>query len=331
VVILQQMRKDPVSDRWVIIAQDRALRPGAGKKVVAQKSNDDHCPFEPGMEQETPGSRLVYEKDGRWTLRVVDNKYPALSVQEPFAEKTRGVYVSSQGYGYHEVVIESPDHEEKIWSMKPKKLDEIITAYIQRSIEISCDKNIKYIQIFKNYGRQAGATIDHPHSQIVATPTVPVSTSYELKGAERYYKDNKKCVFCDILTQEESEGERIIFQNPGFIAFEPFASRFPYETWIMPRNHSDSFLCLRDDGQSVRNLSYALKGSFELLYRLLGDFPFNLVLHTSPFCSETQRYYHWYFEIIPRLYNLAGFEWGTGYNINSIPPEKAAYELKSLK
>jgi len=209
------------------------------------------------------------------------------------------------------------------------EVEEIIWAYLQRFNEIKKDRKIKYIQIFKNHGTNAGASLKHPHSQLIATPIIPIFIEEELKGAKTFYNLKNECIFCAIIEQEKKDEFRIVEENDNFLSFEPFAPRFPYETWILPKKHYSNFGDL--DDILVKDFAKILKNTILRLNILLGDIPYNYMIHTSPFDNIDNPYYHWHLEIIPRLTKAAGFEWGAGFFINSISPENAAQNLKSLE
>ncbi|WGS65846.1 galactose-1-phosphate uridylyltransferase [Marinitoga aeolica] len=330
---MPEYRKDPITNRWVIIASERSNRPM--DKVVSTVSKKEFCPFDSGNEHLTPPEILAFRpenskpNDENWWLRVVPNKFPAVTQDTLPKLIKNGIYFSIEGYGYHEVIIETPEHNSTIAYMSNFEVEEIIWAYLQRFNEIKKDKKIKYVQIFKNYGRNAGASLSHPHSQLIATPIIPIFIEEELKGAKTYFNIKKRCIFCSIIQQEKEEKVRIIEENDSFISFEPFAPRFPYETWIIPKEHSSNFGDLNT--KLVKNFAKILKTTLLRLNILLGDIPYNYMIHTSPFDNIENHFYHWHLEIIPRLTNAAGFEWGSGFFINSVSPENAAQNLKSLE
>lgn len=329
---MQELRKDSVTKRWVIISKERANRP-------QNKRNNNHiienfCPFDYGNEHLTPSEILAFRNQGTkkddsgWWVRVVPNKFPALKNQTDLRKSAEGMYDKITGYGYHEVIIETPEHNTSLSSMNVNQIREILWSYIKRFNSIKKDKNIKYIQIFKNSGKDAGATLAHPHSQLIATPIVPYNILDEVEGSQAYYKFKERCVFCDMVSEELSSKKRLIFQTEHFIVFTPYASRFPYEVCILPKLHEYNFGQLEDELDKVNDLSEVIKDIFIRLDTELSNPPFNFLIHTSPFIDGTNKFYHWHIEIIPRLSNIAGFEWGTGFYINSVPPEIAAEKLR---
>ncbi|AEX85873.1 galactose-1-phosphate uridylyltransferase [Marinitoga sp. 1135] len=333
---MPEYRKDPITNRWVIISSERSNRP-IQKIERKEISEEIFCPFDKGNEHLTPPEILAFKpenskpNDENWWIRVVPNKFPAVIPDISPKFKKNGIYYSLDGYGYHEVIIESQKHHHKIYNMSEKEVEEIIWAYLIRFNEIKKDKKIKYIQIFKNYGSDAGASLEHPHSQLIATPIIPIYIEEELKGAKNFYSLKKKCIFCSIIEQEKIDNIRIIEENEHFIAFEPFAPRFPYETWIIPKEHSSDFGILRKFPEKVKSFAEILQHTVYNLYSLLGDIPYNYMIHTSPFDNLNNNFYHWHLELIPRLTHAAGFEWGSGFFINSISPEVAAKNLKKQR
>lgn len=330
-VILNELRKDPVTRRWVIISSERSKRPN--NYHYDEAINDIFCPFDYGNENSTPEEIFSIRKDSTqknksgWNLRVVPNKFPALTTEQNFLKSGHGMYDKTSAYGYHEVIIETPEHNTSFALMKKEQISLVIKGYIERYNEIKKDKSIKYIQIFKNSGKRAGASLVHPHSQLIATPIVPYTIYEELKGAEEYFKFKDRCVFCDMIHQEIFEKSRIIMKTKNFICFAPYASRFPYELMILPIEHNEDFGSLKGKDSEIDEISEIFSHVFRKFRDILGNPSYNLVLHTAPFVNNVSDYYHWHFEIIPRTTNIAGFEWGTGFYINTVPPEQTALDL----
>jgi UDPglucose--hexose-1-phosphate uridylyltransferase len=328
---MPELRKDPIIGRWVIIATERQKRPVAFPKAV-EKSKGGFCPFCPGNESYTPPEVLSYRPAGSakdqagWWVRVVPNKFPALKIEGEPNRVGEGMFDKMNGIGAHEVVIETPNHDLSIADMSEKEVEEIIWAFRDRTIELRKDKRFRYILIFKNQGRGAGATLDHPHSQIIALPIVPKRVTEEMAGAEKYYEYKERCVFCDIIRQERKDHLRIIEENDTFVAFIPFASRFPYEACIIPKSHESYFNDIQKNGAA--DLAKVLRNVLKQYKEVLGDPDYNFIIHTTPFENGPLSYYHWHLEAIPRLTTVAGFEWGTGFFINPVPPEDAAAELR---
>lgn len=330
---MPELRKDPVIERWVIIATERAKRPSAYVTRGEQKKRG-FCPFCAQNETHTPPEVLSYRSGNTkkdtpgWWIRVVPNKFPALEVEGQPKRMGIGMYDKINGIGAHEVIIETPEHDLSIADLPIKQVEEIIWAYRDRSIDLRKDKRFKYILIFKNHGREAGASLDHPHSQLIALPIVPKRVQEEVTGAEKYYQYKKRCVFCDIINQELSDNIRIVAENDTFLCILPFASRFPFETWILPKEHECYFNDLQKNG--VTELAGILRTTLRKIKYTLNDPPYNYLIHTTPFENGATPFYHWHIEIIPKLTSVAGFEWGTGFYINPTPPEDAAQYLSEV-
>ncbi len=332
---MPELRKDPVIKRWVIIATERAKRPsdfGAVKPVVKKGG---FCPFDYGNEHLTPPEVLAFRppdskpNEPGWWIRVVPNKFPALDPSIKLKRRGIGMYDTISGMGAHEIVIETPDHNLSMADMEQKQVQEIVWAYKDRYDVLSKREEIRYVLIFKNYKREAGASLEHSHSQIIATPIVPKRVEEELTGAKEYYDYKERCVFCDIINQELSDGKRIVEENDAFIAIEPFAARFPFETWILPKEHKNNFGKITND--EVNQFAEVLRLVLKRLKKVLNDPPFNFIIHSSPVDDRGKEYYHWHLELMPRLTKVAGFEWGSGFYINPTPPEDAAKFLREVE
>jgi UDPglucose--hexose-1-phosphate uridylyltransferase len=232
------------------------------------------------------------------------------------------------GVGAHEVIIETPDHQRTLYELSEKEIEDVLWAYRDRIMDLKKDTRFRYVVIFKNYGRQAGATLEHTHSQIVALPIVPRNIVNELRGAKEYYEYKERCIYCDIIRQEQGDGRRLVYENPDFVVLEPWAPRFPFETWVLPKQHASAF----EDSQKQEysNLASALRVTLRKLASALDRPAYNFILHTSPFQERQSPYYHWHIEISPKLTPVAGFEWGSGFYINPTPPEEAAAALRDV-
>jgi UDPglucose--hexose-1-phosphate uridylyltransferase len=331
---MPELRKDPITNRWVIIATERAKRPMDFGKMP-EEAKGAFCPFDYGNEYTTPPELLSFRpKDSQpnlpgWWIRVVSNKFPALEPNLKMERYGHGMYDAMTGFGYHEIVIETPDHNATIATCEAKQVEEMIWAYKARYNVLAKDQGIKYILIFKNHKRDAGASLAHSHSQIIATPIIPKRVQEELTGAQTYFQYKERCVFCDIIYQERMESVRIVEETEQFISINPYASRFPFETWIMPKKHSHDF---GEIGETqVQEFALILKKSLLRIYKSLDNPPYNFLLHTSPTTGEGKTFFHWHLEIVPRLTKVAGFEWGSGFYINPTPPEDAAKYLKGVE
>ena len=332
---MPELRKDPVTGHWVIISTDRQKRPNAFRLERPVVLGRDQCPFCPGREALTPPEILSYRQNGGapnspgWEVRVVPNKFPALQVEGTLDRTGEGMFDRMNGIGAHEVIIETPDHDRTLAAMSEAEIERVLWAYRERMVDLKRDIRLRYILVFKNHGGAAGATIEHTHSQLIALPIVPDFVREEIEGARRHFVAKERCVFCDILHQELTDTRRIIFENADIVALSPYAPRFPFETWLLPKRHGARFEeAARHEFES---LARALKSVLQRMDRALEFPPFNLIVHTSPFSEDTTDVYHWHLEIMPKLSRVAGFEWGTGFYINPTSPEEAAEVLRAVR
>ena len=333
---MPELRKDPVVGRWVIISTERSRRPTNFQPVSHEKSGD-FCPFCTGNEDKTPPEVWAHRDGGGapntpgWQVRVVPNKFPALQIEGSLDRRGEGLYDKMHGVGAHEVVIEGPQHDMDLADLPVEHLQKVLTAYRERCLDLHRDRRFRYVLIFKNHGPAAGATLEHTHTQLIATPIIPLILQEELEGSRRYFELKERCIFCDIVAQEtdENNGRRVVSLTEHFLAVEPFAPRFPFETWILPRRHRASFPSMSDEAE-LRGLAEILKDTLQRLNRALDRPPYNFVIHTAPVSEGDVDYYHWHLEIMPKLTRVAGFEIGSGFYINPTPPEDAAQYLRDL-
>lgn len=333
---MPELRKDPIIGRWIIIAVERAKRPKDFGGKSKSRGSLDSCPFCPGNEDKTPPEILALPTNGRepntpgWSLRVVPNKFPALQIEGDLNREGIGMYDQMNGVGAHEVIIDSPNHNNTPAELSESEVEQIIWAYKSRIIDLSRDSRFKYTLIFKNEGKVAGASLEHPHSQLIATPIVPKRVKEELRGSRAYFEYKDRCVYCDIVRQELRDGDRIIDQDEDFLAFCPYASRFPFEVCLIPKQHKPHFAKI--NSEEITSLARMLRGVLIRTRDVLEGPPYNYMLHTSPLSlSHEVEDYHWHIEIIPRLVKVAGFEWGSGFYINPTPPEEAAKYLREVE
>jgi UDPglucose--hexose-1-phosphate uridylyltransferase len=332
---LPELRRDPVTGRWVIIAAERAKRPQDFPPIENTRMTEEGrrtCPFCPGREDKTPPEILAYRPDGSgpnksgWTVRVVPNKYPALQIEGDLDRRGEGLYDRMNGIGAHEVIVETPDHDATLGTMPAAQTALMTRAIMDRITDLEKDVRFKYIQIFKNVGEAAGASLEHPHCQLIATPVVPKRVTEELEGALTYFKYKERCVYCDILRQESKDQKRLIFADDLFVTAAPYAPRFPFEALITPRRHMSSFKNMAPE--EVKAFAVHLNLLIAKLEAALQTPPYNFVLHTSPCGQDDLDHYHWHLEVIPKLSKVAGFEWGTGFYINPTIPEQTAADLR---
>ena len=333
---MPELRRDPVVGRWVIIATERSRRPTNFTSTPAPKGSG-FCPFCPGHEDKTPPEVYAVRPGSTpantpgWQVRVIPNKFPALEIEGDLDRRGEGMYDKMNGVGAHEVVIETPLHDADLADLPASHIELVLTSYRERLNDLHKDKRLRYVLVFKNHGEQAGATLDHSHTQLIAMPIVPRILQEELDGARRYYESKERCVFCDIVAQEieQDGGRRVVSMSDRFVALEPFAPRFPFETWILPRRHGASFQELGGPEETAE-LAAILKDTLERLNRALDRPPYNFVIHTSPVNDGELAYYHWHIEIMPKLTRVACFEIGSGFYINPTTPEDAAHYLREI-
>ncbi|MEM2309709.1 MAG: DUF4921 family protein [Candidatus Bathyarchaeia archaeon] len=338
-MVMNELRKDYILDRWVVIASQRRRRPSDYiVEGIRYERGGGLCPFCPGNEHSTPPATLLYviedgvlkkarDEDGDrrrdWIVRCIPNLYPAFTPPNPEQARppwSESQHVSMGALGHHEVLIESPDHNEHPGSARISQLVHVINALRDRFSYFMGKNYVKYVSIFRNHGASAGASLSHAHSQIIATPIIPKTVGEEIASSRRYYERKGRCVFCDII-DVETRSERFIWENGGFVVFAPWAPANPFEFWIFPKSHQPSILELAED--EIRCLAEALRVSLGGLRSLLNDPPYNLGFHMIP-----KEHYHWHIEVYPKLAVWAGFEKSTGIYINTMPPEESAKDLR---
>ncbi len=329
---MSEFRLDPVSGQRVIIAENRASRPHEFQTSPVRIANES-CPFCAGNEHETPTAVATYPQtspagaDADWQVRVVPNKYPAVQLDEPAATSECGMFHTSSGAGLHEVIIESPQHHVSFSQLGDEQAALVMVTYRDRILAHAKGGRVNYVQIFKNCGPAAGATLEHVHSQLIGLPDTPLVVASELENCRR--KAHGDCLFFRMLAEESAAELRIVTQTENFVAFCPFASRFAFETWILPRRHASDFQALDDN--SCVELAAFLKTVICRLEDALQRPAYNYSLHTAPLDAPRLGSYHWHIKAFPRRDQVAGFELATGYFINPTPPELAAAVLRNSR
>jgi UDPglucose--hexose-1-phosphate uridylyltransferase len=260
---------------------------------------------------------------------VVPNKFPALQVEGNLDREGEGLFDRMNGIGAHEVIIETPDHDKTLAGMSEPEIERLLWAFRERVLDLKRDRRFRYILLFKNHGAAAGATLEHGHSQLIALPIVPDFVREEIDGARQHYTAKERCVFCDIIRQEIAAGRRVIHENAEIVAVAPYAPRFPFETWLLPRSHGARFE--EAPRQAYESLARMLKSVLQRIDRALESPPYNLIIHSAPFYEDVAESYHWHVELMPKLTRTAGFEWGTGFYINPTSPEEAAAVLRGVR
>lgn len=331
---MSEFRLDPVLGRWVIISNERIQRPTDFRYRKEPRTGGGFCPFCPGNEYTTPPEILALRdpasapNSAGWSLRVVPNKFPVLQIESTLETTGEGsLFHTMGGVGAHEVIIETPDHDRGLSDLSMGATVDVLRVYGQRISDLAGDRRLRYVLIFKNHGPGAGATLEHPHTQLVALPVVPRVIQEEIDGGATHFRDTGRCVYCEIIAAEKANGRRVVMENEHFITVAPFAPSTSFETWILPKRHLSLFEHSEGDFGA---LALMLRDLLRRMGRLLGDPDYNFVLHTSPLREENLPHYHWHLELAPKVGQAAGFEWGTGFFINSTPPEEAAAFLRNI-
>jgi UDPglucose--hexose-1-phosphate uridylyltransferase len=331
---MPELRKDPIIGRWVIISTERGKRPTDFASVPPAKSSS-FCPFCVGNETKTPPEVYAIRNPGTqrdtpgWRVRVVSNKFPALQIEGDLNRQGEGIYDKMNGIGAHEVIIETPDHDKTLSDLDEDTMAEVLGTWKERILDLKRDQRFKYIVVFKNHGEAAGASLEHSHTQLVAMPIIPKRVTEEIEGSRKYYDFKERCIYCDIVSQEINDDVRVVTSNESFLAIEPFAARFPFETWILPKTHEPAFEEI--DKKEILHLARVLKEILMKINTALNSPPYNFILHTLPLQGDNRNWYHWHLEIMPKLTKVAGFEWGSGFYINPTAPEEAARYLREIQ
>jgi UDPglucose--hexose-1-phosphate uridylyltransferase len=337
---MPELRHDPIQGRWVIIAAERSRRPD-DFPCAEPPQTGGVCPFCEGNENKTPPEIAAMRNGSNpnqpgWEVRVVPNKFPALRIEGGLNRKGLGAYDQMNGIGAHEVIIESPNHSMQLADAPVDHIRKVLWFYRERLADLLRDQRFKYILIFKNHGAAAGASLAHPHTQLIATPVTPLTLVEELNAAREHYREKERCLFCDLIQQELESEKRVVIAGDEFVVLAPFASRFPFELFIAPKNHHSSFAEISDE--MLHRLALTLKEVLLRVKKCLKDPPYNFLIHTIPNVKAARKHsqdwatieldFHWHIEFIPRLTQVAGFEWGTGFYINPTAPEDAALHLR---
>lgn len=334
---MSEFRWDPLKGAWAIMENHRPRQPREfiiERQVIAMTI----CPFCPGQEGKTPPEVFALRPQGsppngpNWQVRVVPNKFPVLRIEGELSPTTTGLYRAMRGVGAHEVIIETPDHRQSLAHLGLPEVAAVLQAYRARLLDLRQDQRFRYLQIFKNHGIEAGAPLPHAHSQLMAVPITPPVIRNELNTCREHYLRTGACLICDILAQEIADGRRVVYNDGRFVVLAPYASCFPFELRLYPIRHNHDFAIQND--QELKDCAQALQDMLRRLYTLLEDPPYNFILHTAPpatafsgkpgYGETLPRDYHWHIELVPRLSQIAGFEWGSGFFINPLPAEDAA-------
>jgi UDPglucose--hexose-1-phosphate uridylyltransferase len=340
---MSELRWDPLKLHWVIIAKERGRRP---RDFQTEPDNTEvtSCPFCYGNEDKTPPEIFAIRPSGppnspNWRVRVIPNKYPALRVEGELNSRGYGLYDVMNGIGAHEIIVETPDHSRGLSDLTPAEITDVLRAYRSRYLDLRRDMRFRYMVLFKNHGSRAGATLAHSHSQLIAVPMTPPVAATELKVAREFYAAKERCIFCDLIAFELAIGDRVVREFPNYVIVTPYASCFPFELRLYPKRHSHDFALMNDE--QLAELAVAMREMLARIKAVLNDPPYNFILHSAPplqqrlgkpdYWGSIEYDYHWHIELVPRLTQIAGFEWGTGFFINPTSPEDVAAFLREAE
>ncbi len=332
---MSEIRQDPTTREWVIIARERSKRPHDFVHTQAKPelpSFSPTCPFCPGNEAMTPPESftLLDKQSKKWRIRVFPNHFPALTPEGSAGRREHdGFFLDMYGKGIHEVIVETPEHNAPLALADEDRLADLLLTYQKRYLALSEMPFLKLIIIFKNHGPSAGTSLEHPHSQLVGTPVVPRHIRIRHEIAVQYYDNTGRSLYSDLVNHELRVGERIVMDTDKFVVFHPFASHSPFETWIMPKSYRASFCNVSSD--NIKSLAGVLHATLVKLHRGLNNPDYNFVIDTTPIGDENKDYYLWHMRIIPRLTEVAGFEIGSGIYINTALPEETAQFMREFK
>jgi UDPglucose--hexose-1-phosphate uridylyltransferase len=329
---MPELRYNIITREWVIIATERAKRPeqfaSRNTRRSPQPAFDARCPFCPGNEAQTPPETYRIGDERTWHVRAVPNKFAALSSEGELARRTDGLKRTISGVGRHEVIIETPVHNRQMAQFTAAELERAVQAYVRRYEAVTADPRIAHATLFRNHGERAGTSLEHPHAQIVGTPIIPPQVRERMETALRFFDENGRCIFCNLLEEELTEGRRLVAENERFVAFLPFAALTPFHLWIFPRRHTAGVLEASD--AELADFAALLGTVLRKVRAGLEDPDYNLTLRTPPREAQGMRYFHWYASLIPRVTRVAGFEIGSGMFINTSLPEQSAEFLRAV-
>jgi UDPglucose--hexose-1-phosphate uridylyltransferase len=330
---VSELRYNIITGDWVILATERAKRPH--DFIKAKKEEDilpvykENCPFCPGNEVKTPDEIFRLCDKEKWKARSIPNLFGALSPQTKPERHIEGIYISMGGFGNHEVIIENPRHNTCIALMSDMEVEDIIRVYKNRYASLQNTPQIESIIIFKNHGIGAGTSLEHPHSQLIATPIIPPQIKNRIQIAENFFEKTGACVYCKTIEEELKIKERVILETDNFISFLPYAGAMPFMIWICPKRHMSGFADIVE--AEISDLARSLKITLQKLYYGLSNPDFNYVIRSFAAEEKNAKYLHWYLNIIPRISQPAGFELGTAMAINTALPEESAEFLRQVK
>jgi len=337
---MHELRKDLLLGRWVAVLSE-SKAPSAYEIPSHNTDTENRCVLCPGRENETPPEITSIRRPGLsdkagWWVRALPSFKPVFQVEGDLGRKGVGIYDKMNSIGANEILVESPEHNKRPEDMGLEQMVRVITLYKDRLADLEKDSRLRYTLIYKNIGKEAGEIFSHPVSYLMATPVIPKKVKDELDNAKQYYDYKERCIFCDIVREELRVGERVILETRNFVAFCPYAAKFPFESWIIPKRHSCTFHEIAY--YEIEDMGLILMSVLKKLRRTLNDPPFNYFIHTAPNMIPRRNHwhtlgedFHWHIEIIPRLVKTTGFEWGSGFYILPTSPENAAKYLREVE
>jgi UDPglucose--hexose-1-phosphate uridylyltransferase len=331
---MPELRKDPATGQWVIVRTERPIRPESFRAAPTVPRRRDPCVLCEGREAETPPELLAYRAggDGKpngpgWRVRVIASRFPTLRVEGELERRGYGLYDLMNGVGAHELVIESPRHDDVLAGLSLAAVEDVVHGFQERMLDLRRDTRFRSVVVFKQPSLGTGTPYEHPHSQLLATPTVPADLGRQLVHARGYFDYRERCLFCDILQQETDERLRIVVESDHMVALVPFAARTPFETWILPRRHLAGYEHVT--ATERRDFARALRSVLQRIRTLLADAPVGFVLQSAPFGEGDTPYFHWHLEITPVVALPELLADGSGFPVNALPPEDAAHFLRA--
>jgi len=334
---VHELRKDPLMGRWVAVLSES--KSPAEYHLFEEEAKESTCVLCSGREHETPPEIAAVREKGTqpnkpgWRVRAIPSFKPILQVEGDLGRRGIGMYDRMNSIGANEIVVETPEHDKRPEDMGIEQMARIVALYRDRMVDLERDARMRYVLIYKNSGKEAGALYFHPHSQIIATPIIPMRVKEELDYSKQYFAYKERCIFCDIINEELAHGQRVIFETKKFIAFCPYAQSFPFEFWIAPRRHSCAFQDISPD--EIGDFGVILSSLLKKLGAALKNPPYNYIIHTVPNRIPRRNHwhtlgedFHWHMEVMPRLTRVSGFEWGSGFHVLTTSPEDAAKYLR---
>jgi UDPglucose--hexose-1-phosphate uridylyltransferase len=328
---MHELRKDPLLGRWVAVLGEST--PPSEYRFNEDNTSDTGCPLCPGGEGETQKEIASIREEGKWLVRVIPHFKPIFQIEGDLGRRGVGMYDRMNNIGANEIVIETPEHNKTPEDMGTEQIMRVFSIYRDRLSDLERDARLRYVFVYKNHGKGAGAFFSHPHSLVVATPIIPKRIKEELDGAKHYYAYKERCIFCDMMREEMRMGERVIYETRDFIAFSPYAPKFVFEFWILPKRHGCAYQDITPS--EIEDLSLMMTTMIKKLRKVLNNPPYNYVIHTAPNRIPRKDHwhtlgedFHWHIEVMPRLIRMSGFEWGSGFYVLTTSPEEGAKYLR---